>query len=113
MYLLPKNYKVIEIVALPNSDFQFHVKSKSGSILLTSKDFDDKTALEDTLSHLNNLEIARGNFERKTNHQGKFLFNFKDENGNLLGSSQLYDSEAGMENGIENLRNRLNELREL
>ncbi|WP_155598561.1 DUF1508 domain-containing protein [Zobellia amurskyensis] len=104
---------MIEIVSSTNSDYQFHIKSKSGSTLLTSKKFENKIELENTLSNLKNLQINRGNFERKTNHQGKFLFNFKDENGSLLGSSQLYDSEAGMENGIKNLHNRLTELKEL
>ena len=104
---------MIEIVNTTNSGHRFQIKSKSDSILLISEEFHSKTDLDNTLSKLNTLQISRGNFERKTNHQGKFLFNLKDGNGSLLGTSRLYDSEAGMENGIKNLLNRLADLKEL
>ncbi|CAM3367697.1 YegP family protein [Zobellia roscoffensis] len=103
---------MIEIVNLSNSNFQFHIKSKSGSTLLESKEYSAKADLETAVLNLDNLQIHRSNFERKTNHEGKFLFNFKDNNGYLIGTSQLYDSEAGMENGIKNLHNRLTEGKE-
>ena len=104
---------MIEIVNTPSTGHRFQIKSKSDSILLTSEAFISKTDLDTALSKLHTLQINRGNFERKTNHQGKFLFNLKDGNGSLIGTSQLYDSEAGMENGIKNLHNRLADLKEL
>ncbi len=48
-----------------------------------------------------------GKFERKTNHSGAFMFSLKDENGKIVGYSQCYNSEAGMENGIKNLKNKI------
>ncbi|MBU2946762.1 YegP family protein [Zobellia uliginosa] len=104
---------MIEIIDSKNASHQFQIKSSSGSTLLTSIEFDIKEGLETALTTLKNLKITRGNFERQTNHEGKFLFNFKDGNGMLLGASQLYDSEAGLENGIKNLINRLTDLTEL
>lgn len=113
MYLLPKILPVIEIVNTTNSGHRFQIKSKSDAILLTSEEFHSQADLDTALSKLNTLQITRGNFERKTNHQGKFLFDLKDGNGSLIGTSQLYDSEAGMENGIKNLHNRLTDLKKL
>ncbi len=43
-------------------------------------------------------------FERKTDYNGKFLFILKNSEGKVLGNSMLYNSEAGMENGIKNLK---------
>lgn len=44
-------------------------------------------------------------FERKTAANGKFHFNLKAGNGQIIGSSQMYASEAGMENGIDSVKN--------
>jgi len=46
----------------------------------------------------------RTRFERTTNHGGDFQFRLKNINGELIGNSLSYSSEAGMENGIKNLR---------
>jgi len=101
---------VIEIVEDHGSRHQFSLKAKSGQILLTSIDFIDKNQMDIIIKMLSTTPITRNHFERKTNLEGKFLFNLKDEDGNLIGTSQLYDSEMGMENGIKNLRNRLADL---
>lgn len=34
-----------------------------------------------------------------------FHFNLKAGNGQIIGSSQMYASEAGMENGIDSVKN--------
>ena len=43
-------------------------------------------------------------FERKTAKNGKFHFNLKSTNGQIVGSSQMYAAESGMNNGIESVR---------
>jgi hypothetical protein len=43
-------------------------------------------------------------FERKTAKNGKFHFNIKSTNGQIIGSSQMYASESGMNNGIESVK---------
>jgi len=77
--------------------------------LLRSIDFIDKNEINQTLSTLNkNQQI---HFERKTNYKGKFQFSLKDSNGQLIGHSEPYSSEAGMENGIKNLKKSISEFK--
>lgn len=58
---------------------------------------------------MNGIESVRKNcgnedcWERKTAKNGKFHFNLKSTNGQIVGSSQMYASEAGMNNGIESV----------
>ena len=85
----------------------FELNSESGHTLFKSIPFLNKKAAIETAEGLKKLVNKSSNFERKTNHTGQFLFNFKNSAGNLIGSSQLYNSEAGMENGIKNLTNRI------
>ncbi|WP_350286020.1 YegP family protein [uncultured Croceitalea sp.] len=94
---------MIEIVTNKNNTYQFQVKSDSGGTLLNSIAFKDKSIVETTLKSFSNTETQKYTVERKTNFDGKFLFHLKSKTGSLLGTSGLYSSEAGMENGIKNL----------
>ncbi len=45
------------------------------------------------------------NFELKTTTAGKFLFNLKAGNGEVILTSQQYESKSGAEKGIDSVRN--------
>tara|TARA_R110000868_G_scaffold4211_13_gene26699 strand:+ start:105069 stop:105392 length:324 start_codon:yes stop_codon:yes gene_type:complete len=85
--------------------YSFKLKSDKGHTLLKSVGFENKTDLDVIVSKLNAMVNESTQFERKTNHNGEFLFSLKDENGKIIGHSKCYNSEAGMENGIKNLKN--------
>jgi len=95
---------MIEIKKVKSNYFQFLVKSKTGKILLKSVHFSDKKTAESTLEEIHITKAATKYIERKTNFEGKFLFNLKNKEGAVIGSSGFYGSEAGMENGIKNLK---------
>lgn len=98
---------MIEIRKDVSEDYSFVLRAESGHILFKSVLFSNKKEALGIANGLNRFVIKSSNFERKTNHTGQFLFNFKNNEGVLIGSSQLYNSEAGMENGIKNLTNRI------
>ncbi|MFD0861754.1 YegP family protein [Sungkyunkwania multivorans] len=88
-----------------NKKFYFNLKAKNGQVILSSQGYSDKSGA------MNGVDSVRKNcnddskFERKTAANGKFHFNLKAGNGQVIGNSQMYASEAGMENGIESVRN--------
>ena len=45
-----------------------------------------------------------GKFEIKAGKIGKYRFNLKSSNGQIILSSESYDSRSGAENGIESVR---------
>ena len=90
-----------------NDTYYFIVKAESGHSLLNSVPFSNKEELKQSIRDLNASKDVLKAFERKTNHEGKFLFNVKNTDGKLVGSSGLYSSEAGMENGIKNFKARI------
>ena len=101
---------MIEINKSENNTFQFSLKSAEGQTILRSIDFESEAEIKKTVNGLKPLALKANCIERKTNYEGYFLFNLKDENGRIIGNSSLYDSEAGMENGISNLRKRISSL---
>jgi hypothetical protein len=102
---------MIEIKKEGTGAYHFYLKTKDGISLLKSIDFSSREELNGIVENLHALMEDPMVFERQTNHTGKFLFQLKDKNGRPLGNSQLYNSEAGMENGIKNLKNSIASLR--
>lgn len=99
---------MIEFKKTKKNDYRFLVKSKTGKTLLKSILFASQDSMESSLHIFKEKEgISKKLFERKTNTEGKFLLELKSPNGETLGSSGLYSSEAGMENGILNISNSL------
>lgn len=95
---------MLEIIRTDNDSYQFHLKSASGGTILKSTPFKDEAKVKDAISTIKNSKESQFAFERKTNHEGKFLFEMRNCDGKLIGKSLHYDSEAGMENGIKNLK---------
>ncbi|MGB7392774.1 MAG: YegP family protein [Pricia sp.] len=93
-----------------NNNFNFSLQADNGFRLLNSITFSDKMELDRTLRKLDTMDLTRNHFERKTNTDGRFHFLLKNDDGQTIGQREPYDSEAGMENGIKNLRERLESL---
>ena len=98
---------MIEIKKGKNDTYRFKLKTSDGNTLLSSVDFHSKKEVQQTLDNLSPLIERQSVFERKTDHEGNFLFNLKDLDGKVIGNSRRYGSEAGMENGIKNLKKRI------
>ena len=45
-----------------------------------------------------------GKFELNSSSNGKFFFNLKASNGQIILSSEMYESKAAAENGIESVK---------
>lgn len=103
--ILEETTAMVEIKREKENGYIFTLKAESGTTLLNSIPFSDENKVKEVLRSLHSS--TKKVFERKTNHTGEFLFNVKNNTGQLIGSSQLYSSEAGMENGIKNLQNRI------
>ncbi|MGB5204976.1 YegP family protein [Eudoraea sp.] len=95
---------MIKINKDDNNTYNFSLNTSSGNALFYSVGFSSEEEIKNVVSGLNMIDKQQYIFERKTDHDGNFLFNLKDRKGQLIGNSQLYGSEAGMENGIKNLK---------
>ncbi|MCE2612008.1 YegP family protein [Flavobacteriaceae bacterium D16] len=101
-----------EIRKEKENTYRFLLKTMQGRTLLNSVDYrSEKEALE-SLRKLKPSTEKSVRVERKTNYSGKFLFNLRDRQGKVIGKSGVFSSEAGMENGIKHLLNRLQDLPE-
>jgi uncharacterized protein YegP (UPF0339 family) len=104
---LLKDLSMIEIRREADDCYRFNLKNASGRTILRSVAFENKDEVARTVAELLPLVKKNTGFERKTNYEGKFLFSIKNTKGQVIGQSSLFASEAGMENGIETVKNRI------
>ncbi|WP_435751886.1 YegP family protein [Thauera sp. AutoDN2] len=85
-------------------EFRFRLKAANGQVILASEGYKAKA------SCLNGVESVKNNapddtkYERKESQSGKPMFNLRAMNGQVIGTSQLYESVAARENGIESVK---------
>jgi hypothetical protein len=83
-----------------NEKYYFRLKAGNGEIVLTSQGYSSKASAH------NGVESVKTNceddqcFERNTTDSGKFRFSLKAKNGQVIGTSQMYKTEKGRDNGV-------------
>lgn len=86
-----------------SQEYYFRLKAGNGEIILGSEGYTTKAACENGIASVKKNASDEGKYETKTAKNGKFHFNLKAGNGQVIGSSQLYASESGMKNGIQSV----------
>lgn len=86
-------------------EFRFRLKAGNGENILASEGYKDKSGAENGVESVKKNAPDDARYERKTSDNGKFHFNLKAANHQVIGSSQMYESESGRDNGIESVKN--------
>jgi len=92
------------ITTRSNGEFQFNLKAGNGQTILASEGYSTKAACENGIESVRKNASDDARYERKTSSNGKPFFNLKAGNGQIIGSSEMYESEASRENGIESVK---------
>lgn len=87
-----------------NGEFQFNLKAGNGQVILTSEGYTSKANCENGIASVRKNSEDDEKFEKKTASNGKFFFNLKATNGQVIGSSQMYEAEASRDNGIASVK---------
>jgi uncharacterized protein YegP (UPF0339 family) len=84
--------------------FSFNLKSANHQVVLTSQSYESKSAAENGIASVQKNSGDDACFERKVAKSDQPYFVLKAANGQVIGQSQMYDSAAAMENGIESVK---------
>ena len=93
-----------ELSKSSNDQFRFVLKAGNGEIILTSELYTTKAAAENGIDSVRTNSPLDERYEKKTATNGKFHFNLKAGNHQVIGSSQLYASEASRDKGIASVK---------
>ncbi|RDI14545.1 YegP family protein [Flavobacterium sp. AG291] len=87
-----------------NGEYQFNLKAGNGQIILGSEGYTTKSSCENGIESVKKNAPIDERYDRKESSNGKPYFNLKATNGQIIGSSEMYESIASRENGIESVK---------
>lgn len=93
-----------EITKRKNDEFQFNLKAVNGQVVLTSEGYVTKQACLNGINSVMKNSQLDEMFEKKESSNGKYYFNLKASNGQVIGTSEMYESEASRRNGIDSVK---------
>ncbi len=93
-----------EVYEDKGGDYRFRLKAGNGEIILSSEGYSSKAACMNGVESVKKNAPDDGRYEKKETTAGKFMFNLKAANHQVIGSSQSYQSASGRDNGIESVK---------
>ncbi len=94
---------MFEIYTDKAGEYRFRLKAKNGQNILASEGYTTMDACKNGVESVKKNSQDEARFEKKETASGKFSFNLKAGNGQVIGSSQSYSSEDGRDNGIQSV----------
>ncbi len=89
-----------------NNKGQFHfvLKAGNGEVVLSSEQYEAKSSATNGMVSVRTNSPKPERFEKKVAKNGKFFFNLKAGNHQVIGSSQMYATEESRDKGIASVK---------
>ena len=88
-----------------NGEFQFNLKATNGQVILSSEGYTTKAACMNGIESVMKNSQEEKRFEVLESKNGKHYFNLKATNGQIIGTSQMYEAMASCKNGVQSVMN--------
>lgn len=85
-------------------EYRFRLKASNGQNILASEGYKTKASCMNGVESVQTNAPDDSRYERKQSTSGKFMFNLKAANHQIIGTSQLYEAVASRDNGIESVK---------
>lgn len=93
-----------ELSKSSDGQFRFVLKAGNAETILTSELYTTKSAAENGIASVRTNSPSEERYEKKTASNGKFYFNLKAGNHQVIGTSQMYASEQSRDKGIASVK---------
>ena len=85
-------------------EFRFRLKAANGEIILASEGYKQRASAENGIESVKKNAPDDERYERKETKDGGHMFNLKAANGEVIGTSEVYTSTGGRDNGIASVK---------
>lgn len=92
-----------ELKQAKNGKFHFNLLAGNGQIIFSSQMYETKASAANGISSVQKNGGDESRFERMEAKNGSPYFVLKAGNGQVIGQSEQYSSNAAMENGIQSV----------
>jgi len=93
-----------ELKKSKNEKYFFNLKAGNGQIILSSEMYNSKASANNGIESVKKNGPDDGRYDRKESSSGQPFFTLKARNGEIIGKSEMYNSKAARENGIESVK---------
>lgn len=87
-----------------NGQYYFSLKAGNGEKILSSEGYTTKSACENGIDSVKANAKDDSKYTKLTSTNGKYYFTLKATNGQIIGTSEMYETSSGRDNGIESVK---------
>lgn len=87
-----------------NGKFSFNLHAGNGQVILTSEVYEAKANASNGIASVRKNAVEAARFDKLTAKDGSPYFTLKATNGQVIGQSQMYSSEAARDAGIASVQ---------
>ena len=92
------------IKAGTNGQYYFSLKADNGQKILASEGYTTKAACTNGIDSVKANAKDEAKYERRTSTNSKYYFTLKASNGQIIGTSEMYETAFGRDGGIESVK---------
>ena len=100
----------VEVSAGETGQFHFNLFAKNGEIVLSSESYTSEAAAWNGAFAVQDAASVATNFAVKTATDGRYYFTLTADNGQTVGTSQMYTTKAAAQAGITSVQSVLKSL---
>ena len=82
----------------------FNLKAENGQTILSSEMYTTKSACNNGIDSVMKNAPNDSHYEKLIAKNGQHYFNLKAVNGQVIGTSEMYEATSGRDNGIESVK---------
>lgn len=86
------------------SQFRFRLKAGNGEKILGSEAYSTKQSCKNGIESVKSNAPIDSRYDKKTSVNNKYYFNLKAANYEIIGTSEMYETSAGRDKGIESVK---------
>lgn len=94
-----------ELSKSSDDQYRFVLKAGNAETILTSESYKSKSSAENGIASVQANCSNDDRYDRLESTNGRFYFNLKAANHQIIGSSQLYASASSRDGGITSVKN--------
>lgn len=87
-----------------NGEYYFNLKADNHQIILASEGYKAIAGAENGIASVQKNAPDLSNYDRRESKDGQHYFVLKAGNGEIIGVSEMFTTQAAMENGIDSVK---------
>lgn len=87
-----------------NGQYYFSLHASNGEKILQSEGYQTKQGAENGIASVRANAPIDSRYDKRTASNGQYYFVLKASNGEIIGTSEMYVSQSGRDNGIQSVK---------